>query len=125
MSYRLLVVDDEETISFAVDRFFTGRGFEVDTASELEEAEAKLLTTDFDVIIVDLRLTGVHASEGLDLLRFIREQHPETKTILLSAFASDDVRLAAKARGAAAIVKKPTPLSELHALVTKLLGTPA
>jgi DNA-binding response OmpR family regulator len=124
MPHRLLIVDDEEAIAFAISRFFAGRGFEVDSASELEEAEAKLLTSAFDVLIIDLRLTGVHASEGLDLLRFAREHVPQAKAILLSAFISAEVAAAGKARGAAAVVKKPAALSELYELVMTLIETP-
>jgi len=68
---RLLLIDDEETILFALARYFRRIGYTVDTARELEEAEALATYTDYSVVIADLSLTD-SGYEGLEILRYLR-----------------------------------------------------
>jgi len=123
MPMRMLVVDDEEAICFALRRYFLTRGFQVDTAQELEEAQALLVNGSYDIVIVDLRLTETHQAEGLNLLSYLREYSPQTRAILLTAYANRGVSEAAAARGAGRVLKKPVALPELGQAVTALLAT--
>jgi ActR/RegA family two-component response regulator len=119
---RLLVVDDEEAIVFAMQRYFTARGFEVDTASEIEEAEALLANVHYQAAIIDLRLTGVHGAEGLDILGFVRDNCPGTRTILLTAYGSADLSREARERGADVVLSKPQPLPDVAQVLMGLVG---
>ena len=76
MSKRLLVVDDEETILFAIDRYFSHIGFIVDCARELEEAEALATCTAYDLVIADLSLSENGSTEGLEIIRYVRRTCP-------------------------------------------------
>lgn len=120
----LLVVDDEEAILFALRRYFGARGFAVDTASEREEAEALLATGRYAAALIDLRLTGVDGSEGLDLLSFVQHNCPDTRTILLTAYGSEELSLEARERGVDAILSKPQPLPRVAEVVIGLVGQP-
>ena len=56
---RMLVVDDEEPILFAMREYFSTCGYEVDCARELEEAEALISNVQYALVIADMRLTGI------------------------------------------------------------------
>ncbi len=119
--YRMLVVEDESTVLFALKKFFSAAGYHVDHARELEEAEALILTTHYDVVIADLRLSGSTATEGLEVLRFVRQHSRATKVLILTAYSSPDVQNSARILGASAFLQKPAPLSEIGATVAQLL----
>lgn len=118
---RLLVVDDEEAITFAMQRYFTRRGYRVDCASELEEAQALLVNVEYAAVVADLRLTGVHGAEGLEILSYVREHCPWTKTILLTAYGSPVLEAEARDRGVSLVLRKPQALPELAQAVAALL----
>ena len=119
---RLLLVEDEATALSALRKFFNAAGFEVDCARELEEAEALIATTDYDVVIADLRLSWNVAVEGLEILRFIRQTSRHTHVIILSAHTSPEMRDSADALGADAFIAKPTPLPVIAETVSRILG---
>lgn len=121
MSKRLLIVDDEESIRFAVKRYFTRIGFEVDCARELEEAEALVAHTVYGVVIADLSLTDSGSTEGLEIIRFMRRSCPGARVILLTAHGSATVEKEAYKRGADAFLHKPKPLQELARIVDQLM----
>jgi DNA-binding NtrC family response regulator len=118
---RLLIVEDEVLITFAMRRYFLAQGFEVDCASELDDAETLVASRPYDVVIADLRLSGAGGTEGLDLLAFVREKSPAARTILLTSYGSPEVAAAAHSRGAAAVILKPKPLPDLAQVVMSLL----
>jgi DNA-binding response OmpR family regulator len=122
MKPRLLVVDDEEPILSAIHEYFVPLGYDVDCARELEEAEALLAHIRYALVIADLRLTGVHGSEGLELIRFVRERSPWTRIIVLTGFGSTEIELEAIGRGVDAFLQKPQPLADLAAIAANLTG---
>ncbi|HEX3557150.1 MAG TPA: response regulator [Thermoanaerobaculia bacterium] len=121
MSARILVVDDEEPILAAVREYFEPLGYGVDCARELEEAEALLAHVRYDLMIADLRLTGSQSAEGLELIRFVRERSPWTRTILLTGFGSAEVETEALGRGVDAFLQKPQPLAHLASIAAELM----
>jgi two-component system C4-dicarboxylate transport response regulator DctD len=117
----VLIVDDEPTVLSAVSDYMRAYGFPVDEAQELEEAEALLATSDYAIVIADVRLTGMHGREGLELLRFVRQQCPDAKVIVMTAHGDDHLERDARRRGADAFLEKPLPLSDLLLEVHRLL----
>jgi DNA-binding NtrC family response regulator len=117
LSPTMLVVDDEKTITFAIQNYFARHGYRVDCAQELEEAEALMANVHYDVVIADLRLTGAHGSEGLEIVRTVRERYPRTKVILLTAYGSPEVEAAAIRYGVHSFLQKPKPLAEIAQVV--------
>lgn len=122
---RVLVVDDEELVAYPMERYLTARGHEVDCADSLEAAMALLTRRDYAVAIVDLRLTGIHGVEGLDLISHISRSHPSTRVLLLSAYCSDELTREALRRGADRALRKPQRLADLAAEVGRLAGPEA
>ena len=121
---RLLIVDDEESICFSISEYFSLHGFKVDTAREVEEAEKLLEAQDYKVIIQDLRLGATRNSEGLEIIKLVRDQHLQAKIIVLTAYGSAEVEDEAKRCGADAFLRKPKPLSQVAQVVEGLLESP-
>jgi len=117
----MLVVDDEEAILFALTAYFTPFGFAVDSAREQEEAEALLTKVDYDVVIVDLRLSGTTGCEGFDLVRYARTRSASVLTVLLTAHGTPDIDGEARRMGADVVLHKPHPMPALARLVSGML----
>ena len=119
---KLLVIDDEEPILFAMQEYLTALGFEVDGASEAEEAEALLAHVRYELVIADLRLSGIRPTEGLRIVAFARERCPWARLVVLTAYGSPEVEDEAYRLGADRFLHKPMPLPELAQIVFGLLG---
>lgn len=115
------MVDDEDWVAFVMRRYFETRGFRLDFAEELEQARALLLANDYAAVISDLRLSGAHGAEGLDLVSFARERCPGTRTVLLTAYGSPALREEAARRGADLVLEKPLALPEIERILTAFL----
>jgi len=120
MKPRILVVDDEEPILLALREYLGPLRYEVDCARELEEAEALLSHVRYDLLIADLRLTGSHGNEGLELIRFVRERSPWTRIVVLTGYGSAEIESEAVGRGVDAFLQKPMPLADLAEIVAAL-----
>lgn len=115
--YRMLIVEDEESIRFAMSDYFKVHGYLVDCAQSVEEAKALLDTGPYSVVIADLRLTGMGQLGGIEVVRTVRALHPCTPTIVLSAYCSPEVEAEVMQHGAGAFVRKPKPLPDLAQIV--------
>jgi len=118
---RLLIVDDEAAIRFAVSEYFRGNGWTVDAAAEKGEAEALIASRDYAVVIADLRLTGFHGVEGLDIVQRSRELRPRARIVILTGNGTPEIEAEARRRGVDAFLKKPLPLARLAAIVDFLV----
>ncbi len=123
MAHRILVVDDEEPILFALREYFTALGYDVDAAREAPEAESFLASAHYDLVIADLRLCGSQGAQGLEILASARKRAPNTRTILLTAYGSPEVEREARHKGVDAFLHKPKPLPEVARIVVGLLGS--
>lgn len=121
---RLLIVDDEESICFSMSEYFSLHGYKVDTAREMEEAEKLLGATEYKVVIQDLRLNMKHGADGLEMIRLVKEQNPQARIIVLTAYGSPEMEDEARRRGADAFLRKPKPLSQVAQVVQGLIESP-
>jgi DNA-binding response OmpR family regulator len=119
MNGKLMIVDDQEPIVFSVHDYFTELGWEVDCARAMDEAQALANANDYDVVITDLHLTGIHGAEGLELVRYLRA-HGTTKVIVFTAYGTAESERVALERGAHAFVQKTMPISDIARLVARL-----
>ena len=121
---RLLVIDDEESICFSMSEYFSLHGFKVDTARDLEEAEELIETTNYEVVIQDLRLGTTRDPDGLEMIKRIQEKNPATRIIVLTAYGSTDMEDEARRHGADAFLRKPKPLSQVAQVIQGLIESP-
>lgn len=110
---KILIVDDEENILKLLSMALRKNGIEVITAIKIEEAEYALKSTFFDVVIADIRLTGVIGREGLELLSYVQEKSPGTKVIIMTGYGSPEIEKEAYDRGAFFYFDKPIDLQIL------------
>ena len=120
----LLVVDDEESIRLSMSDYFSRHGFLVDTASELEEAEKLIESTNYQVLIQDLRLGFTSHSDGLEIIKLIHRRNPETRIVVLTSYGSTEIEAQARRWGADAFLNKPKPLSQVAQVVQGLIESP-
>ncbi len=117
---RVLVVDDDRLVLNAVQQYLSAYEFDVDTASEREEAEALLTPKAYSLLIADLRLTGVHGREGLELVRVARERCPLARIVVITAFGTPELELEVLRSGSVMLLEKPLPLSDLLMVARRL-----
>jgi DNA-binding NtrC family response regulator len=118
---RLLIVDDEVAILFAMGDYLSRRGYTVDKARSLAEAERLLTVARYDLIIADLRLGTAEPRGGLDVLRQVQVRQPWARTILLTAYRSAEVETELAGLGAGRLLSKPQPLARIAEEVGELL----
>ena len=118
---KILIVDDQKEVCGAMSRYFTVYGFDVECASEKEQAEAMINEDNYAVLISDLHLTPIRGNEGLALVRALRHRSPETKIIMLTAYSTPEVEKEAYECGVAKVLNKPIALSALHQIVLEFL----
>lgn len=110
---RILIVDDEPSILMALSHLLSNEKTLVITSSRIEEAEEALDRYKFDLVIADIRLSGIEGMEGLELLSYIKNISPETTVIIMTAYGSDDIRENAYKRGAFHYYEKPIDMDDL------------
>lgn len=117
---RLLIVDDEPNVLFAISSYLGGTNWMVDCASELEEAQALLANVVYDVVITDVRLSDVQQAEGLHVISFIRDRAIDVPLVVLTAFETDEIRREVERLGVDVLLCKPQPLELIVRLIDEL-----
>jgi DNA-binding NtrC family response regulator len=117
-SYSVLVVDDEVSVTGALEVVLEDAGYEVLTAHSIAEATNHLSRRYFDLIITDFRLSD---ATGIDLLAQIKRDSPDTEVILMSAYGSLDVTIEAIKRGAFYYLEKPYAPDSVLTLIERAL----
>jgi DNA-binding NtrC family response regulator len=113
MDKKILIVDDEADILNNLSRFLKTTGVEVITTTRIEEAEYAIKHSFFDVVLADIRLSGVLGREGLELLPFIQEHSPGTKVIIMTGYGGSEIEKEAYDKGAYFYFDKPIDLNIL------------
>jgi DNA-binding response OmpR family regulator len=121
-SIRLLFVDDEESILFAVRDYFGQRGYTVDVARDVKEAEALMADRTYGLAVIDLRLGPMQETAGLELARRVRERYPTTPVVLFTAYGSKEIEREARRCGAV-YLEKPLSLESFGTVIDRLHTT--
>jgi ActR/RegA family two-component response regulator len=119
---RMLIVDDEASILFAMSEYFTVRGYVVDCAGDPDAAAVLLGRHAYEVVVADLRLSVTRDEEGFDVIDSVHDRCPSARTILLTAYGSPAIEVEARRRGVDAVLLKPQPLAEIARIVESLLA---
>lgn len=113
---KLLVVDDEESVSLTIEAILEKDGYEVTAVTRGEAALDLLRSTTFDLVLTDLRLDDV---DGLAILGELRRTSPDTVGITLTGYASLDSAIQALREGAYDYLVKPCDVEELRATIAR------
>ena len=115
-----MIVDDEPTILLSLSYCLKNEHVEVITSSRIEAAEEALSRYFFDLVIADIRMSGMYGVEGLELLSYVKKISPETAVIIMTAYGSDEIKEEASKRGAFWYYNKPLNIDHLLGKVCEL-----
>ena len=117
-TYRILVVDDEESMREFLDIMLTQEGYEVTLSENGRNACSILEKNRFDLVITDIRMKDI---DGIGVLKKAKEVDPDATVVLISAFATADTAVEAMNEGAYDYVPKPFKVSEFKKIVQDAL----
>lgn len=107
---RVLLVDDEEEFVKTLSERLQMRDVDSKTAFNGEQAMEYVSNEEPDVIVLDLKMPGIH---GLEVLKWIKEFHPAVQVIVLTGHGSESDEGKAQELGAFEYVKKPVETESL------------
>src|SRR5919112_5237245 len=113
---RVMVVDDDAVLRRLVSDQIGRMGFDATPAASGEEALEVLSKSDFDVVLLDIRMPGM---SGLDALRAIRRLEEPPEVIMLTADTSLPTGIESMRLGAYDYLTKPATLDEIEAVIRK------
>lgn len=106
----VLVVDDEDNFLTLLQWFLRQRGYDVVTASSVEQAMDRLDRHEIDVALIDIKLG---AGDGLMLLGEVARRSPELNVLIMTAYPTAGSAKQAFDKGASRYLTKPVDLQEL------------
>ena len=117
---RILFVDDDHNVLNGLRRMLHGmRGeWKMEFVTKASDALAVMETTEYDVVISDLRMPDM---DGVQFLQTVRDKHPEVIRFMLSGYMDKGLRTAA-AQCVHQFVSKPCQADQLKTLVTRALA---
>ncbi len=115
---RILLVDDERSVTTLLSLAIRDAGYEVDSVNGGADAVARLSDDVYDAVITDLRMEDV---DGLEVLRMARRRYPVPATIVMTGHGSIDSAVDAMKLGASDYLTKPVDPSELLVIVERVL----
>jgi DNA-binding NtrC family response regulator len=107
---RLLLVDDEVGYLEVLSKRLTKRNLDVTTASSGQEAIQLLRRNDFDVAVVDLKMSDM---DGIDVLKIFKKMDPDLAVIILTGHGSEQAAREGIEQGAYDYLTKPCDLESL------------
>jgi DNA-binding NtrC family response regulator len=115
----ILVVDDEEALRTVLSSELSSEGYNVETASDGDEAITILGGKPFDLVLLDIKMPRV---DGFEVLKFIKKNSPQVKVIMLTAFADLKNAIESKKLGAEDFISKPYDLVDLLTTIERVLS---
>lgn len=116
---RILIVDDEESISSTLGDYFTSIGYDVVTASNGKEALTKFSPGAFDCIISDVLMPEI---DGLELLKRVRLMDSDVSFLMITAYPIIDSAVNAVKEGAFDYITKPFHMEDIQIKVERALS---
>lgn len=115
---KILIVEDEIELLETIISYLKNEDFICEKATTFFDAEDKLISFNYDIIILDITLPG---GSGIDLLKLIKDQSPETGVLIVSAKNSLEDKLKGLDLGADDYITKPFHLAELNSRINSLI----
>ena len=115
---RILIVDDEQSICWALAKLGRAMGHEVETAFSAEQGMQLAATSRPDLLLLDVRLPGI---DGLTAISRFRPLLVDAPVIVMTAFGDLQTAVSALQNGAMEYLLKPFDLSEVRSVITRSL----
>lgn len=110
MKGSILVIDDDKPILEAIQMILDDFGLTVSTADNAIEGERMAIETDFDLILLDIRMPE---KNGADVTKSIILRKPNAKIFVITGFPGDQLTQNALENGAKGILKKPFEIAKI------------
>jgi DNA-binding NtrC family response regulator len=120
LNHKILVIDDEQFITFTLKQHLEKEGYEVFTAPSAEEGLEVFKAEIPDIVILDIQLPGI---SGLEILTTLKKLYPESIVIIITAFGDIETAVTAIKSGAYDFVEKPFDLNRVSIIIKKSLET--
>ena len=117
---KILVVDDQRNMRTTLAMMLRGAGYEVDEASDGNEGGDRGAKGAYDVVLTDLRMGG---SDGLAVLRAVKDSHAMTECIVMTAYGTIESAVEAMRLGAFDYIQKPFTEQELLMKVERAIDS--
>lgn len=114
----ILIVDDEVGMRNMLAKLFAKNDFDTAVAHNIQEAISHLEIRVFDLVLTDLRLG---TESGMEVLANVKQIHPETDVIIMTAYGSVESAVEAIQAGAADYITKPFKSAEIVFKVKRAL----
>jgi DNA-binding NtrC family response regulator len=111
----VMVLDDEPIVGERLKPVLEKEGYQVEVFTDSQKAINRLEEKNFQVLVTDLKMAG---PSGLDVLRFLKDHEKETKTIVITGYATIERAREAESLEAE-FVTKPFKLEQIVKLVDK------
>jgi DNA-binding response OmpR family regulator len=115
---RVLVVEDEEITRRAITRALGLTGYETEGVAGGEQALARLATSSYDLMLLDLHMPGL---DGVEVMRRVAALYPDLLVIVFTAHATVDSAIEAVRAGAVDYLLKPTSIRDVQAAISRAL----
>ena len=112
----VLIVDDDERVLFVLSRALRALedGYRIETAQSGEEALEKARARSYDVLVTDILMPGM---DGVELTGAIKDLHPDTEVIWITAHGSYRFQLDGKRLKVYRYLEKPIDINEIRQAV--------
>ncbi|HEY6290758.1 MAG TPA: sigma-54 dependent transcriptional regulator [Terriglobia bacterium] len=114
----ILIVDDEPEVRESLEELLGSEGYKLDSVSTAEEGLKRLDEGPYDLALVDVNLPD---GSGLDVLKNLKRESPDTGVIMITAYDSSQIAFQASKEGAESYVTKPWDNEKLLLEVRNLL----
>ena len=114
----ILIIEDDAAFCQMLQKFLTKQGYEVQSSYTAPDARLKYQTTNFDLVLTDLRLPDY---DGIQLLGDIKKASPNTAVIVMTGYAEVGTAVTAMKKGAFDYISKPFTPDEMLKVISKAL----
>ena len=111
---KILIVDDSKVILRMMEKYLSDQGYSVVTADSAVKAARILQKNDFLLIITDISMPNV---SGLDLLLWIKNNKPESRVVVMTAFSSEEMKKLVSKTGAINYIEKNGDLDNINRVI--------
>ena len=115
-----MIIDDEKIVGDMAKMSLEREGYHVETFLKGETALTRLNEERFDVVVTDLKMKGI---DGMEVLKTVKTLYPDTKVIMITAFANLDTAIEALRGDVHDFFPKPVKIKELKVSIARALNS--
>ncbi len=117
---RILIIEDERAIRNVLKNILSDedKSYQIEEAEHGKQAIDKMVESDFDLALCDIKMPGM---DGIEVLDHIRKNHPDTAVIMISGHGDLDTAVESMRKGAYDYISKPPDLNRLLSTVRNAL----